>query len=115
MFVKISGKKIKRKKPLVWAYYNALNDHRVAMRDGKWKVLAKLNLDEKYQNLNDRNISEIKAAKFIDFEIYNITEDIHEDNELLLEKPGGERKLIKKLETYYFDLLNDSHIWNVKE
>ena len=27
----LSGKKIKRKKPLVWAYYNALNDHRIAM------------------------------------------------------------------------------------
>ena len=111
----LSGKKIKRKKPLVWAYYNALNDHRIAMRDGKWKVLAKLNLDEKYQNLNDRNISEIKAAKFIDFEIYNITEDIHEDDELLLEKPGGEKKLIKKLEKFYLELLNDSHIWTVKE
>ena len=42
-------------------------------------------------------------------------EDIHEDNELLLEKPGGESKLIKKLEKYYLELLNDSHIWTVKE
>jgi arylsulfatase A len=111
----LSGKKIKRKKPLLWAYYNALNEHRVAMRHGKWKVLAKLDLDRKYQNLNDKNIAEIKAAKFIDFEIYNIMEDIHEDNDLVSEKPGGKNKLKKKLEKYYVELLEDSHVWAVQK
>ena len=43
----LEGKSIKRQKPLIWAYYNALNEHRVAMRDGKWKVLAKLDLEQK--------------------------------------------------------------------
>ena len=63
----LEGKKIKRDKPLIWAYYNSLNEHQVAMRDGDWKVLAKLDLPVKYQNLNDRNISEVRSAKFIDF------------------------------------------------
>jgi arylsulfatase A len=111
----LSGKKIKRKKPLIWAYYNALNEHRVAMRDGKWKVLAKLDLEKKYQNLNNQNIAEIMAAKFIDFEVYKITEDIHEDNNLLKGKPDGKNKLRKKLEEYYKELLEDSYIWTVKQ
>jgi arylsulfatase A len=111
----LSGKKIKRDKPLIWAYYNALNEHRVAMRDGKWKVLAKLDLEKKYQNLNDQNIAEIKAAEFIDFEIYKITEDIHEDNNLLKGKPKGNTTLKKKLEEHYLKLLEGSHIWTVKQ
>jgi arylsulfatase A len=111
----LTGKKITRVKPLLWAYYNALNEHRVAMRDGEWKVLAKLDLEKKYQNLNNQNIAEIRSAKFIDFEVYKITEDIHEDNNILTESPNKIKKLRKKLEEYYLELLKDSYTWTVKE
>lgn len=111
----LEGKKIKRDKPLIWAYYNALNEHQVAMRDGDWKVLAKLDLPDKYQNLNDRNISEVRSAKFIDFEVYKVSEDIHEDNNLAGNNSSTVNKLKKKLETSYKDLLEDSFIWTVKE
>lgn len=110
----LSGKRIKRTKPLIWAYYNALNKHQVAMRDGKWKVLAQLDLEKKYQNLNDRNIEEVNAAKFVDFEVYKITKDLHESRNLLEGKSGKKAKLRKKLEEHYRELLEDSFIWNVK-
>ena len=111
----IKGKKIKRGKPLIWAYYNSLNEHQVAMRDGDWKVLAKLDLDIKYQNLTDRNISEVRSAEFIDFEVYKVSDDIHEDNNLAGSKSSQVNKLKNKLETSYKDLLDDSFIWTVKE
>ena len=111
----LKGKKIKRNKPLIWAYYNALNEHQVAMRDGDWKVLAKLDLDAKYQNLNDQNISKINSAKFIDFEVYKISDDIHEDSNLASDNSPIVNKLKKKLEESYRELLEDSFIWTVKE
>jgi arylsulfatase A len=111
----LQGKDINREKPLIWAYYNSLNEHQVAMRDGDWKVLAKLNLPRKYQNLNDRNISEIKSAKFIDYEVYSVSQDIHEDQNLSAEKNSSIRKLKKKLKKNYKELLGDSYIWTVKE
>lgn len=111
----LKGKKIKRNKPLIWAYYNSLNEHQVAMRDGDWKVLAKLDLDVKYQNLNDKNISKINSAKFIDFEVYKISDDIHEDNNLVSDNSSTVNKLKKKLEESYIELLEDSFIWTVKE
>lgn len=107
------GKKLKREKPLVWAYYNALNEHRVAMRDGKWKVLAKLDLGKKYQNLNDQNIDEIKAAQFVDFEVYNISKDIDESDNLLEGKPSKKGKLRRKLVGQYRELLEGSYLWTV--
>jgi arylsulfatase A len=92
-----------------------LNEHQVAMRDGDWKVLAKLDLQKKYQNLNDRNISEIKSAKFIDFEVYKVSEDIHEDQNLSVDNNRSIRKLKKKLKKNYKELLGDSYIWTVQE
>jgi len=111
----LKGKKIKRDKPLIWAYYNSLNEHQVAMRDGDWKVLAKLDLEVKYQNLNDRNISEVRSAKFIDLEVYKVSEDIHEDNNLARDNSSRINKLKKKLEENYGALLEDSFIWTVKQ
>ena len=111
----IQGKKFKRDKPLIWAYYNSLNEHQVAMRDGDWKVLAKLDLQKKYQNLNDRNISEIRSAKFIDFEVYKVSEDIHEDQNLSAEDNSSIQKLKEKLEKNYKELLGDSFIWTVRD
>ncbi len=109
----LTNGKIKREKPLIWVYYNALNEHRVAMRDGKWKVLAKLDLKKKYQNLCDQNIAEIKAARFVEFEVYNVAADIGERNNLIASKPTRKARLRKKLETHYKQLLNDSFIWAV--
>jgi arylsulfatase A len=111
----LHGEKIKREKPLIWAYYNSLNEHQIAMRDEDWKVLAKLDLQKKYQNLNDRNISEIKSAKFTDFEVYKVSEDIHEDQNLSVDNNRSIKKLKKKLKKNYKELLGDSYIWSVEE
>ena len=111
----IQGKKIQRDKPLIWAYYNSLNEHQVAMRYGDWKVLAKLDLKKKYQNLNDRNISEIRSAKFIDFEVYKVLDDIYEDNNFSAEKSSSIKKLKKNLKKNYKELLDDSFIWTVQD
>ena len=68
---------------------------------------------KKYQNLNDQNIAEIKAAKFVDFEIYKISEDIEEAHNLLAGNPNKKVKLQKKLMENYRKLLADSHVWTV--
>ncbi|MEO1981596.1 MAG: sulfatase-like hydrolase/transferase, partial [Fuerstiella sp.] len=72
-----TGQTVARKKPLVWAYYNGINDARVAMRHGEWKVLARLNGGRfsKRQNLTPTTLAEAKSAKLTDFEIYNIAAD----------------------------------------
>ena len=107
----LDNKPIQRTKPLVWAYYNALNGHQLAMRDGDWKVIAKLNLKKSY-NLYAGNIEAVKNAKISEIEIYKITEDISESKELSQKYPEKLSELKKKLEFEYQKLLSGSHVWS---
>lgn len=105
-----TGKSIQRDQPLVWAFYNAINEERVAMRDGKWKVLARLNLPQ-FQNLHDGNLATVKAAQLSAFELYDMTEDIGEARNLASARPETLAELSKKLALRYRELLDDSYVW----
>ena len=85
-----NGKPIDRKKPLFWCYFNALNEHRVAMRDGQWKLLAKINHGKlpKLVNINDKNIDAVRSATLTDFELYRITKDIGEEQNIIDQHPN---------------------------
>ena len=112
----LKGKSIDREKPLFWCYFNALNERRVAMRDGEWKLLAKINHGKlpKFVNVNDRNIDAVRSATLTDFELYRVTEDIGERQNLIDQDPEQAAKLKKKLETIYKELADTSHVWTTK-
>lgn len=103
----------KRAKPLVWAYYNAINDARVAMRHGKWKVLARLNSGDfpKRQNLTPTMLADAKSAKLTDFEIYNVERDPGETQNLNGRGLAEENDLKQQLVDGYTELVNDSPAW----
>ncbi len=106
----------KRKKPLIWCYYNAINEHRVAMRHGDWKVLAKLDHPKlkKTSNLHSGNAEAAKSAKLTDIEIYKVTVDISEKNNLAGENPEELKQLKTLLESTYAELIGDSPVWEPK-
>lgn len=106
----LEGKNIEREKPLVWAYYNSLNERQVAMRDGDWKVLARLELP-KFQNVSNENVQEVRAAPLKDFQIYNMRHDIGETRNLAPDDPQLRKRLEEKLKEHYAELLSDSHVW----
>lgn len=111
----LTGQAVDRDKPLVWAYFNALNQHRVAMRDGRWKVLAKLNGGSlpRLQNITTETLSSVCDAKLTDIEIYDISKDIHEQNDLAASMPGEAQVLTQKLEQAYRELVTTSHVWQL--
>ena len=104
---------IERKKPLIWCYYNAINNHRVAMRHGDWKVLAKLDDPtlKKFSNLFTGNAEAAKSAKLTDIEIYRVSDDISEANNLAKKNPEDLIRLTKVLEAAYAELIADSPVW----
>ena len=109
----LEGKPISRKKPLVWVYFNAINQTRVAMRDGKWKVLARLNGGKfpKMQNVTTETADLIRDAELTDVEVYDLTTDIHESENLADENPKRTAELKAKLERQYRELVSGSHVW----
>ncbi len=109
----LKGKQIARKKPLVWAYYNAINEARVAMRHGKWKVLAKLNGGKlsKMPNVTRENLHAIQDATLTDIELYDLTKDIAESVNVADEDPARTAKLKATLEHEYRELVKGSHVW----
>lgn len=106
----LENKPIDRNKPLVWAYYNAINEHRVAMRDGQWKVLARLDLP-KIQNLHTGNFESVLSAKLKDFEIYDLSKDIGETHNLAGKNKKLTAELTQKMELNYKALLNSYPAW----
>ncbi|EMI15598.1 arylsulfatase A [Rhodopirellula maiorica SM1] len=110
----LENKAPNRPKPLFWIYYNALNERRVAMRDGEWKVLAKLNIG-KYINVTTENEAEVKSAELSDFQIFRITDDIDESNDLSASMPEKLDELTKRFKANYRELLRGSHIWEAKK
>lgn len=108
-----TGTMPERTRPFVWAYYNGINDARVAMRHGPWKVLARLNGGKfpKRENLTPETLAEAQAATLTDFEIYNVAADPGETLNLtdrgLTEQPD----LIAKINAGYKDLVSDSPAW----
>ena len=113
----LDGKKIHRPSPLFWCYFNAINEQRVAMRHGPWKMLAKINGGKfrKMQNVNDRNIEQVRSAKLTDFELYRVTEDISEQKNVITEAGNPGKQLRSKLEAIYQDLAETSHHWTVRK
>lgn len=110
-----------RSRPLLWVYYRALNKHRVAMRDGDWKILADLDIPvfEKSsfltKNIHTKNADTVKAAGLIDFQIYNVRDDAPEDLELSTRAPEKADELKRKLLRQYRELVDDSYVWPVEE
>lgn len=107
--------KFDREKPLLWAFYNALNEHIVAMRHGDWKIMARLKNDSKYlnrlNNLYTGNEDFVKGFVLSDFELYNIKNDIGEQKDLAKTSMEKLEEMRTLLVSEYNDLLEDSHIW----
>ena len=111
----LDGRELNREKPLVWVYFNATNQSRVAMRDGKWKVLAKLNGGRlpKTENITNESLPAVAEARLTDFEIYDLSVDIAEANELSGEQPHQAQRLAEKLTQQYRELVTTSHVWQL--
>ncbi len=104
-----------RSTPLIWAFYDAINERRVAMRKGDWKIMGRLEVDNNtlphIHNLYDGNEALVKSAKLTDFVLFNLKEDINESEDLSVKEAAVFESMKKEFEMRYKELLEDSHIW----
>jgi arylsulfatase A len=102
-----------RNQPLFWVYFNALNDQRVALRDGPWKLLAKLDGGQvpMLDNITTASVTRLREAKLTDFSLYRVTDDINERRELSRDEPDRLQELSAKMEQLYRELTQTMHVW----
>jgi arylsulfatase A len=110
------GGEVNRTKPLLWCYYNALNDHYVAMRDGDWKIMARLEIEgnvlPSLSNLYEGNEKLVKSAVLEDHMLFLLPEDPSERKEVSADYPAEFARMKALLETRYTELLDHSPIWS---
>ncbi|MGJ8724401.1 MAG: sulfatase-like hydrolase/transferase [Roseibacillus sp.] len=107
------GKPLQREKPLLWVFYNALNERRVAMRHGDWKIMAKMNIPT-YIAVDHKNAEQVKAAILSDYQLFQISDDVGETNDLSKEEVAKLAEMKTLLLKEYEALLSDSHIWDTE-
>lgn len=111
--------KFERTKPLLWSFYDALNDRVVAMRKGDYKIMGRLKNDSIYlpkiHNMYPGNEDLIKQAQLTEFVLYNLKEDISETQDLSSTHPEIFEEMKSSLELEYSDLLEGSHVWQRTE
>lgn len=112
----LEGRKLQRRTPLYWHYYNALSRPKAAMRVGEWKILG----------IPDRaspragggafdpkqDMGYIKQARLVAFELYNLREDPAETKDLSAQRPRELASLQKQLTELYRQIQAEGPTWN---
>jgi arylsulfatase A len=108
-----SRKPVTRVKPLYWQFNRAKSDVKVAIRDGDWKLVARLN--EPSPNLGAditaEELGQIKTATLANFELYNLAEDIGESRDLAATESEMLASLKEKMTKIYADVQNEAPEW----
>jgi len=109
----LNGQPLARPQPLFWAYHNAINEQQIALRDGPWKLLAKLDGGKlpKLSNVTEKNVESLRRAALTDFTLYKISGDIGEARDVSAEEPARLKALSAQLELLYRELVQTMHVW----
>ncbi len=111
----LKGGRANREQPLFWCYYGALNDAKVAIRDGDWKLLASLDSGGqplgRVRAITAKNRAAVAAAEPSRYELFKIGEDRGEARDLAGEMPGRVEAMSEVLREIYTGVLADGRTW----
>lgn len=109
----LEGGTLERPQPLFWVYYNALNEQRVALRDGPWKLLARLESGEfpRYENITASVAPAVRGARLTDISLHRVDTDPAESLDLASADPARREELARKMEAIYRELTATMHVW----
>lgn len=109
----LSAQSIKRSKPLYWQFNRTRGEVKVAIRDGDWKLLARLDKPGPAGggDILEGEIELIKTSELTGFELYNLRTDIAEERELSKSKPDEFARMKHKMTSLYHDVRNDAPSW----
>ena len=107
----LEGKKLERRTPLYWSMWGGRGGMQYAMRDGDWKILGAnepLRADRKVMD-------HVKGARLVRFELYKISEDAAETNDLSREEPEVFARLKKRFLELHREILAEGPRWDLED
>jgi len=109
----LSGKPIKRSTPLYWQFNYARSKPKVAIRVGKWKLLAELEPAAKKPliDITPQAMHLLKTARLARLELYDLSRDVSESNDLSAAKPERLKSLARLLKAKYKQVVAEGPTW----
>ncbi|HUG18643.1 MAG TPA: sulfatase [Planctomycetaceae bacterium] len=114
----LKDQKLVRSRPMFWHYYRSLSVPCAALRDGDWKIVARWDAPHIYtarhpqgNNVTAWTQAQIKTAKLVEFELYNLRTDPSESNDLASSQPEILSKLRSAIVTRYAQMQQESPEW----
>ena len=107
------GESVPRAKPLYWQFNRAKGNAKVAIRDGKWKLVASLTQPGPATgaDLTQMEMRAIKNAKLKDFELYDLGADIQESTDVSARQPKVFKRLKIAMQAMYEDVQREGPVW----
>jgi arylsulfatase A len=108
----LSGGNVERTEPLYWHFNRAAGEFHVALRQGDWKILARLDKTPLRGNdITDSDEQQFKAAQPTSYALYNLKNDIGETKELSAAEPKQFAAMKDLLLKKYYQVREESPIW----
>lgn len=105
----------RRKQPLYWFFYR-LNPG-LAIRDGQWSLVSHTNDAHrpKAHQLIREDMAKIKASKPIDFQLFDLSSDLRQQEDLSSTQPDELDRLKSAMEQLHAGVLAEGHSWDIPE
>ena len=109
----LSGGAIRRDRPLYWQFNRAAGEMKVALRDGDYKLLARLSGPplKPSGGIAPGEMAAQKAAELADFELYNLNVDVGETRDLRQSEPNVFTRLREKMDLIYRQVRDEGPVW----
>jgi len=106
-----NGRPVQRPTPLFWFYCLAISKPKAAIREGDWKLVAHWDVAEPLAGITPRTIRALKHANLIDFELYNLREDIAERHDLAARQPDRVKAMAARLRELFGQIQAECPVW----
>jgi len=108
----LEGGKVKREVPLYWHFHAARGEHQVAMRDGKWKMVATLKGGSlaPFGDIRATDQQRIKNAELDRFTLYNLTAG-PEDSDLIEQERSRAKEMQTVMKLKFNEVLEETPVW----
>ena len=107
--------KWQRSKPLFWHYYGSIGKPKAALRDGDFMILGHVDRPSPRVagSLRYGDMEFIKQAKLVEFELYNLRDDLGEKTDLAASDPERTARMADLLKRRYAEVIAEGKTWDV--